>query len=181
MNRDLVGWNVNENSRTFCFIKISFRTFFVLNSSWDKCNAHGNKVNSLNERYYKIADLIKFYLQHISSDTVANVDHKTLSIPFAMPTYSDHGCIFNHFSPSLWLWKMNWELECLIFFTQWPLCWMLAPEEFEVMEIVPGTPDSNHSPDQPPARWQLSARRTSIIHQYIHNEKFHPSFVIKTL
>ena len=29
----------------------------------------------------KIADLIKFYLQHISSNTVANVDHKTLSIP----------------------------------------------------------------------------------------------------
>lgn len=97
---------------------------------------------------------------------------------FPMPTYSDHDCIFNQFSPSLWLWKMNWELECLIFFTQWPLCWILAPEELEVMEIVPGTPDSNHSPDQPPARWQLSAnaKRTSIIHQYVLNEKFQPPF-----
>lgn len=123
----------------------------------------------------KIADLIKFYLQHISCNTVANVDHKILSIP----TYSDHDCTFSQFSPSLWLWKMNWELECLIFFTQWPLCWILAPEELEVMEIVPGTPDSNHSPDQPPARWQLSAKRTSIIHQYVLNEKFQQPFVNK--
>ena len=84
------------------FVSSNFHSrYFFLNYSRDNCNAHGNKVNSLNERYCKIADLIKFYLQHISSDTVANVDHKTLSIPLAMPTYSDHSCIFNHFSPSL--------------------------------------------------------------------------------
>ena len=93
-----------------------------------------------------------------------------------MPTYSDHSCIFNHFSPSLWLWKMNWDLECLIFFTHWPLCWMLDLDELEMMEIIPGTPDSNHSPDQLLARRQLSARRTSIIHQHIHNEIF-PSII----
>ena len=94
-----------------------------------------------------------------------------------MPTYSSHSCIFN-LSPSLWLWKMNCEFECLIFLTHRPLCWMLDPEELEDIEMVPGTPDSNQSPAQPPARRQLSAGRTSIIHPHIHNDKFLLSFMM---
>ena len=42
---------------------------------------------------------------------------------------------------------------------------MLDLDELELMEIIPGTPDSNHSPDQLLARRQLSARRASIIHK----------------